>query len=67
MKIDSNKLITIQRTPLLCCNYSIFFEDFSILTRESSEFKLKIMGSLLIARGKPVVNKTDSSFPLKLF
>ena len=32
-----------------CCYYSPSFEDFSILTWESNDFKLKTMGSLLIA------------------
>ena len=46
IKIDNNKLTAIQK-HLLCCNYSPSFEDFSILTRESHDFKLKIMESLL--------------------
>ena len=47
VKIDNNKLTTIQE-HLLCCNYCPSFEDFSILTRESNDFKLRIMESLLI-------------------
>ena len=39
----------------------------SILTRESNDFKLKIMESLLIAPDKPILNKADSSLPLELF
>ena len=66
VKIDNNKLTAIQE-HLLCCNYSPSFEDFSILTRESNDFKLKIMESLLIARDKPILNKADSSLPLELF
>ena len=66
VKIDSNKLTAIQE-HLLCCNYCPSFEDFSILTRESNDFKLKIMESLLIARDKPILNKADSSLPLELF
>ena len=65
VKIDSNKLTAIQE-HLLCCNYSPSFEDFSILTRESNDFKLKIMESLLIARDKPILNKADSSLHLEL-
>ena len=67
VKIDSNKLTTIQE-HLLCCNYSPSFEDLSILTRESNDFKLKIMESLLIAHDKPhdKLNKADSSLPLEL-
>ena len=66
VKIDNNKLTAIQE-HLLCCNYSPSFGDFSILTRESNDFKLKIMESLLIARDKPILNNADSSLPLELF
>ena len=66
IKIDNNKLRVIQG-HLLCCNYSPSFENFSILTRESNVFKLKIMESLLIARDKPLLKKADSSSPLELF
>ena len=65
-KIDNNKLTAIQE-HVLCCNYSPSFEDFSISTRESNDFKLKIMESPLIARHNPVLNKADSSVPLELF
>ena len=66
VKIDNNKLTAIQE-HLLCCNYCPSFEDFSILIRESNDFKLRIMESLLIARDKPILNKADSSLPLELF
>ena len=66
VKIDNNKLTAIEE-HLLCCNYSPSFEDFSILTRESNDFKLKLMESLLIARDMPILNKADSSLPLELF
>ena len=66
VKIDNNKLMAIQE-HLLCHNYSPSFEDFSILTWESTDLKLKIMESLLIARNKPILNKTDCSLPLELF
>ena len=61
VKIDNNKLTAIQE-HLLCCNYSPSFEDFSILTRESNDSKLKIMESLLIARDKPILDKADSLY-----
>ena len=66
LKIDSNKLTVIQE-PFLCCNYYPSFEDFSDLTKEITDFKLKIMESRLIARDKPILNKTDSSLPSELF
>ena len=59
VKIQINKLTAIQE-HLLCCNYSPTVGDFSILTRESNDFKLKVMDSLLIAREKP-------SLPLEKF
>ena len=66
VKIDYNKLMAIQE-HLLCCNYSQSFEDFSILTSESNDFKLKIMENLLIKRDTPILNKADFSLPLELF
>ena len=66
VKIDNNQLTTIQ-DHLLYCNYSPSCEGFSILTRERNDFKLKVVESLLIARDKPCLNKTDSSLPLELF
>ena len=59
--------LTVIQEHLLRCNYSPSFEDFSKLTRENSDFKLKIMERLLIARDKPVLNKTDFSLPLEVF
>ena len=64
VKTDNKKLTTIQEY-LLCCNYFPFFQDFSILTRESNDFKLKIMESLLIARDKPILNKAKFLFTFR--
>ena len=66
VKIDNNKLTAIQG-HLLPCNFSPCFEDFSTLIRENSDFKLKIIENLLIARNKPVLNKADFSLPLEQF
>ena len=66
VKIDNKKLTTIQE-HLLHWNYSPSFEDFSILTRESNDFKLMIMESLLMARGKFVLDKEDYSSSSELF
>ena len=57
--IENNKPTAIQG-HLLCCNYFPSLEDFSILTRESNDFKLKIMESVLIARDQSVFNNADS-------
>ena len=66
VKIDNNKLMAFQE-HLLCCNCSLSYENFSILTRKSNYFKLKIMESPLIACDKPCLNKADSSLHLELF
>ena len=66
VKIHKNKLTAIQE-HINCCNYPSSSDDFSILTRESNDFKLKIMGSLIMARDKPCLNKANSSLPLELF
>ena len=66
MKIYNNKPKAIQE-HLLFYNYSPSSEDFFALTRESNDFKLKIMESLLIAREETVLNKVDSTLLLELF
>ena len=66
VKIDTNKLTAIQE-HLLCCTYSPSFEDFSILTRESNDFKLKILESLLIPGDKPMINMANSTLHLEQF
>ena len=52
---------------LLQCDCSINFDDFDILASESDNFRLLIKQSLLIMRVKPVLNRTTTSFSLKLF
>ena len=66
VRIANNNLTAIEE-HVLCCKYSPSNEDFSILIKESNDFKLKIMESLLIARDKPWLNKADFSLPLELF
>ena len=51
----------------LQCDCSINFDDFDILASETNNFRLLIKESLLIMRDKPVLNRTTTSFPLKLF
>ena len=73
VKIDNNKLTAVQehlfmlKHKLLSINYNYPPSFVFILTRESNDFKQKIMESLLIARDKPILNKADSSLPLELF
>ena len=66
VKIDNNKLTAIQK-HLLYCYYSPSGEKLYILIRETNNFNLGIMESLLIQRDKPVFSKADSSLPLELF
>ena len=51
---------------LLQCDCSINFDDFDILAPEANSFRLLIKESLLIIHDKPVLNRTTTSFPLKL-
>ena len=43
------------------------YNDFSILARESNDFKLTLMESLLIERDRPDLNRSIKSMPLELF
>ena len=52
---------------LLQYDCSINFDDFDIFASETNNFTLLIKESLLIMRDKPVLNRTTTSFPLKLF
>ena len=62
----TGKKVRIDNSNLTTINYSPTYDEFSILTRESNDFKLKIMDSLLIARDKPCLNKALSCLPLEL-
>ena len=64
--MENNKPTMIQE-QFLSCNYFPSFGKFSILTRESNDFKLIKMESLLIASDKPVLNKAHSSLLLEPF
>ena len=52
---------------LLTCDCNISFNDFIILSKHPNNINLLIKESLLMARYKPILNKTVKSFPLKLF
>ena len=52
---------------LLQCNYTINFDDFTILATNSSKFKTRLMESLSMKHGKPILNRTLKLFPLELF
>ena len=52
---------------VLTCDCNINFNDFNILFKDSNNINLLIKDSLLIARDKPILNKTIKSFPLELF
>ena len=68
MLLSNLKRRTSQEWQLNKINNSFrCYEDFSILTRQSNDFKLKIMESLLMACDKPCLNKADSSLPLEMF
>ena len=52
---------------VLQCDCAIDFDHFDILASDTNSFRLFIKKSLLIKCEKPVMNRTDKSFPLKLF
>ena len=52
---------------LLFWNHRPDFKDFSILATNNNDFKVMLMGSLLINRDHPPLNKTNQSLPLELF
>ena len=52
---------------LLQGNCTISSDDFDILAADANNFKLLIRESLLIKRDKPILNRTNKSFPLELF
>ena len=50
----------------LFCNQATDFKDFSILATNNNNFKVMLMGSLLINRDHPPLNKNNQSLPLEL-
>ena len=52
---------------LLTCDCNINFNEFTTFSKDSSNFNFLIKESLLIARDKPILNKTMKSFQLELF
>ena len=52
---------------ILLEGYNATYDDFSILTTESNEFKLHLKESLLIKRDKPELNRNCYTHPLELF
>ena len=52
---------------LLQCDCAIDFDHFGILASDTNSFRLLIKKNLLIKCQKPVMNRRDKSFPLKVF
>ena len=55
------------RDHMLLCNNIVSFEDFSVLTNGTSDFRIKLQESFLIHRDGPKLNKRSESAPLMLF
>ena len=51
----------------LFCKHLLDFEDLSILTTNSNDFKVTLMESLLINRDHHPLNKNKYSLPVELF
>ena len=52
---------------ILLEGHNATYDDFSILTTESNEFKFHLKESLLIKREKPELNRNCYTDPLELF
>ena len=52
---------------LLYCNFSPFFDNFSVLAYKNKKDLLEIKENLLIMRDKPSLNRNISSAPSYLF
>ena len=52
---------------LLQCDSTINFDHFDVLASYANSFSLVTKKSLVIKRGKPALNRTVKSLPLKLF
>ena len=61
--VNNNKKLAV-KDRCLFFNHVGSFEDFSILTHESNQFKFLIKESLLVSRDKPLLNKQIKSIPL---
>ena len=70
-KLNGNHLKCVKQSAvsdhLLECNCSIDFDHFDILASDANKFRLLITESLLIKHDQPQLNKTITSFSLKLF
>ena len=64
VKGDDDSVIKEQ---YLLYNHLPDFEDFSILTRNSNNFKITLMESLLIDRDHPLLNEKKQSLSLEIF
>ena len=52
---------------ILVCNSIVSFEDFSVLSNGTNDFRTKLQEILLIHRDGLQLNKTSESAPLMLF
>ena len=55
------------RDHMLVCNSIVSFEDFSVLSNGTKDFRIKLQEILLIHRDGLQLNKTSESAPLMLF
>ena len=59
--------VSAVRDHMLVCNNIVSFEDFSVLTNGTNDFRIKFQEILLIHRDGTQLNKTSESSPLMLF
>ena len=54
------------RDHVMSCGSDIPIDDFKIVASHSKEIDLRILESIFIQKEKPILNDSNSSFPLKL-
>ena len=62
-----SKKSTVVKEHMVMWDQPVFFDNFKVLASGISEFHLKIIESLLISQGQPILNKSEASLPLYLF
>ena len=54
------------RDHVMTCGSDIPIDNFKIVANNNKEIDLRIIESIFIHKDKPMLNDTNSSFPLKL-
>ena len=69
MSLLTNKRVPPRKDNAVChhllnCNYSLTYEDFSVLCHENKKYLLELKENVLIMRDRPSMNRNVRSAPL---